>query len=412
MKNKNTHSAIEGANEVKQPKRYSKKMIGLIAAASSITGAGAMGVGMSVKYADRDARAQKTAQEAVDKADMLNETFIAVDSMRSRELSDALEQIDVLASIADVPAGQLEARQSYKKFEAVRRNTISQEVINKQDAATLFLYKRDPSDASGNVMYGCTVVKTGMNTLSSAAHCFPEAQEIYSGDPTINQRGAAGTLTGFSTPYEYYVSKDPALTLDNLDTNAIQITSLSKDYNGTDYAVLSLPEESAHNSEWFSKIEPLEMRYDAPQAGTIARVSGYPQGSDGKIFTSPVTAEGVVLGQMPASLVGFNYLSDLTIVGVDPEYYSSFTCSFSGSGETMADETGNAYGALAYVGRSYNPENSPVVTPNGKQLLEMEEKFKTQLLGEDYILCGFATPERLEPLPLQITPLSPDSGGA
>lgn len=319
------------------------------------------------------------------------------------QLHDTERRLNYLSGLAGLDEQRLAEHLEYPTLPEVV-NQFSPEVAEKQDKATLYVFKIDPQrvvDDSVTMYPSCTAVKTGAHLLTSAAHCFPDVVERVSTEETNPQsgRGAGeyfGVTESYSSPYEYYASNQPTITVGEAKQSAMKVTSFRKDDVTSDTAVLGLvsPGEQA---AWFEAIEPLKARASAPQPGTFARVAGYPGGADGL-----VSAEGVVLGQVPASTVGYAYSRPLTIVGIDASIYDSYNCSFGSSGSTMVDQTGAWYGSLAYIGRQNNPEASIPATPSSNLLLEFEEQFKTRLVGQNYILCGFAPAfEDMQPIPLE-----------
>lgn len=384
---------------LKTGKNYSRRAVALAAAVSSVVSAG-ITAGVVSNNASKD---QKQAVErALDKADEL----MATQQSQLEAMSTLNEQMSVLVLSAGLPPDQLTKRLSYKTLESVPKGTIDPEYARKQDKATLYVYSVPssvPHTAETRFFPSCTALKTGNTTLSSAAHCFEDVVGIYeNGD---GGRGAAGEIIGYSSPNTIYISDQPSLPGNNLENGTLEVGAFAKDHNNTDYAVLRvLPGTQA----WFDEIEPMQMSYEAPSPGTNVRISGYPSSPSGM---NQVSAEGVVLGAVPSDTFGYYYASELMMVGIKPDNYDPYACSHGSSGGSILLPNGDVYGALAYVGRSDNPDGTIDATPEAAKLLDMEADFETRLLGEDYILCGYAMPEQLNPEPLSNSPILTDGVG-
>lgn len=340
-----------------------------------------------------------TSTKANDQVDYLQEAVRAAESRHSQAVAESREVTEYLVGITGLSRDQLERHMTFPVLPEISSGTISPALAEKQDAASMRLFKVYPNDPQAVPMFNCTVVKTGENTLTSAAHCFEDVFEDYG----VAQGKGAGTMSGYVSSYEYYVSTNPYPTLEDLKTQAVRVTGFNKDHTSTDTAVLSVENDGA---DWFNSVEPLSMSVSSPVPGSVARVSGYPNNSYWN-----ETAEGIVLGEMPASLVGYQYSASLTVVGISTTGTPSYACNFGASGETMIDATGNAYGDLAYVGRSFDLPGAPSVIPRVDQLIAMEDLFKTRLAGDDYVLCGFAPATPIEPLSLRTDPsFTPQQG--
>jgi hypothetical protein len=428
MKNKNQQTTDDNLSEKKiTPKRGLTRKAAKVLLGASVIAGGATMYHKADQAADKaakagdyartvetqlaDARARSSEQhdelkKQLETQQTMAEAKAAVDASKQQKLERKLEiQENItsyLSGLSGVDSEQIVEHSAYPALPEVT-GQFSAEIAKKQDDATLYLFKFDTAmsevDESTVLGYGCTAVKTGDNTLSSVAHCFPEAQGLWPVDENTPAKGG-GEYTPpeeHISPYLYFVSDQPTITLGEAWESAMQVTSFNKDYVNSDTAILGVSNwREEEEPEWFSKIEPLQAMNSVPAPGTFARVSGYPNGS-----SEPIAAEGIVLGQMPATFIGYHYPSELTIVGIDADVYDEYTCSFGGSGETMVNQEGEWFGNLAYIGRSDNPVGSIMVTPTPEQLIQMEEMFNTRLADKNYILCGFAPaiPD-MQPLPL------------
>ena len=248
------------------------------------------------------------------------------------------------------------------------------------------------------------MVKIGDDIVSTAAHCI---LTVYS-DLSVQQGKSGGhsqmpeKWTSFGA--EYFVSDQISLSFAEAKKSAMKVVGYSTNnyYLEGDGVVLGLetPTEGANN--WFSDIEALKLAESKPEKGQNVRVSGHTL-VDGAIEL--VSATGVVLGELSPSTFGHAYFDNLTMVGINLDSeQSAYACNFGESGSTLVTESGEAFGALAYVGQSESPNlTQPNVTPDVNKELELEQMLDVKLLGKNYVLCGYSSTSNLEPSPLTVT---------
>lgn len=307
------------------------------------------------------------------------------------ELEAAQSRIEVLSEISGIDSNLLEARENFRTLPE-GSGFISPEVAKRQDEATMYILSYDstlPEADDMELQFSCTAVKSGDNTLTSAAHCFTSYVNLLTPDgETASLKGGpsyGNEVESYASTRKYFVASRPSMTLAEAREEALAISGMALDHHTSDSAVLAVDAGAARDLQWFDNVEPLQMRSEQPFAGEYARVSGYPDGSE-----APVSAEGVVLGQLLPDNVGLHYKKPLTMVAFRAVDNEDLSCSFGASGSTMVDGVGNAYGALAYISRSTTPTDSIDVRLYGERLFDIERKLYAQLVGEDFILCGFA----------------------
>lgn len=328
-----------------------------------------------------------------------------IEDLRS-DLDSLREEIDFLTAVNGIDQETIEDHNNRDPLpEALE--AFPGELAEQQDDATLHLISFtsviDGDDTiPGNTIsaHGCNVVKVGDNIVSTAAHCVRGS--ILSGEESTQMKGGGemNKPNSWTSRSIYFISDKPTISYDEALESGVRVTGYDEHafIGYGDGAIMQLEVEGS-GSEWFSNIESLPQRSDRPQKGELVRVSGHtPAGDQG---LQQISSEGIVLGDVPGSIFGHNFSEDFLMVGIPLDEENKFSCNHGASGSALMDMNGEAFGTLAYVGRSENPsEFSADVVPSPQQVLQVEELVDTQLLGGDYILCGYSSTTHLEPAPL------------
>lgn len=361
----------------------------------------------AAQQAKNDAATARSEAVAAQVATVAAEIRAGIDRAASAEQIGDLEtavreQQEAFVYAADLAGLDAEQVQAHLELPRMPEVTIaiSPEVARAQDAATMYLLSFDMKTAVDDTAlstFACTVVKTGADTLTSAAHCFTNRVADNFLTP-VPAKGGGGFVEpdNFVTSEELYVANRPFMSLGEARTSAARVTGFNRDHFSTDAASLVV----GNTPEWFSAVAPLELRTETPAKGETLRVSGYPDGS-----SVPVAAEGVVLGELPPYLFGQAYGSYLTMVGIRPDANQLNVGSHGSSGGSAVDKDGRSFGAAAIIQRSDNPAGGEDVTPILDQMQAIERELGYRLADEDFILIGFAPVAPLEPKPLVTDPV-------
>ena len=333
-----------------------------------------------------------TARETEQKLDGLGE-----------EIAQLEDRYNALINLSGLTVEQVD--EHLLKLPIPEAQKFPEELERLQDNATLHLLSFYPGDVNGeNVVSGhaCNVVKVSDNQVSTAAHCTENS--IFSDSMAfITDKGGGEPKEPVQrySSMDHFVSNNPDLTYRQAQQSAMRVVGYGDNIHLglNDGAIMAL-EPGEDGSHWYDEIDSLPMRETVPQTGESVRVSGHTTIDTGEL--EKVAAEGVVLGQVPGSIFGYSFTEDFLMVAVPLNEDTKFACNHGESGSALVDINGEAFGALAYVGRSANPNEASVdVVPSIEQVLEVETLTGARLAGTDFVLCGYSSTAGIDTQPIE-----------
>lgn len=372
--------------KIKTPEKPARKKLRNITAATAIA-AGSIAYG-----AHQIESIKETQKESAQAVDDLSATVGSLNA----ELTKQEQRLQYMHDVNGFSQQDIDKHLAYPTIPKPE-TPVSPEVAKKHRDATVYILATSAETVTPDTPLGfaCTAVKVDDTTLTSARHCFPDVT-----DAPLHVRSGkgGGEPIEHNLPYtsylRYFAAATPELTYGQAQEQAVEITGYGTDYFSGDSALLSV-----EPNDWFSDIESLPLATGSPQKGDAVHIAGYPNAVE-----DPVTAQGVVLGTVQSNeFYGNGYVTDLLVVGVTPESTEDFTCNFGASGSSVATADGHSYGALAQVTRSFTPEGSIDVVPDGQKIMQFEEQLETRFAGTDYILCAYSPilPVAIKPLVAQ-----------